>query len=227
MENIKLTELLHVCLEFKKDPTEEKLDNVNNIVNQFQVRTYLPLVRKQLAVIVIANCVSEDMDAVDAAINTHVAKTLYGILGYVTNLEIDIEYNAVTPGIVDILYEMGIIDKVLEFCEKDYQRVEAIYNEVFNYTNVERIAEVPSLFSEEKMEELIKTLNSLKTELTPEMLEAIKKISVETSPEWKALKETVAEQIHDSIMVKTESELSPKEEEKPEDLKDTKIDFSE
>ena len=77
------------------------------------------------------------------------------------------------------------------------------------------------------MNEVIKTLNSLKTELTPEMLEAIKKISTETSPEWKALKESVAEQVHGSIMTKTMSELSPEKEEKPEDLQDSAIDFSE
>ena len=227
MENIKLTELLHACLEFKKEPKDEKLEEINKIVDQFQIRTYLPLVRKQLALIVIANSVTDDMDAIEAAINVHSAKTLYGILGYVTNLEIDVEYSSITPGIIDILYEMGIVDKVLEYCEKDYRRLENIYNEVFDFTNVERIAEVPSLLSEEKMDEVIKTLNSLKTELTPEMLEAIKKISTETSPEWQALKETFAEQIHDSIMNKTMSELAPKKEEKPEDLKDSKVDFAE
>ena len=102
-----------------------------------------------------------------------------------------------------------------------------VCNHCGNIIRYEKDTGVPVMCCGEKMEELIKTLNSLKTELTPEMLEAIKKISVETSPEWKALKETVAEQVHDSIMIKTESELSPKEEEKPEDLKDTKIDFSE
>lgn len=227
MEKIKLTELLHKCLEFKKDPTEEKYGEVYNIVDKFQIRTYLPLVNKQLATIIIVGCAGEDTDAVEAAINIHVAKTLYGILAYVTNLDIDIEFGAVTLGIVDILYEIGIIDKILEYCNTDYKRLESIYNEAFNFSNAEKIAGVPSLFSEEKLDEVINTLKSLKTDLTPEMLETIKKISTETSPEWQALKESVGEQIHNSIMSKTVSTLLNEESEKPEDLKNSNIDFTE
>ena len=101
--------------------------------------------------------------------------------------------------LVDLLYETGIIDKILEFCEKDYNRIDRMLDRAINFSNIDRIVQVPALASEEKLTEVIDTLKNLKNEISPDVLEAIKAISLESAPEWQAFKDTIAEKVYSDI----------------------------
>jgi len=228
VEHIKLSDIIHACLDFKLNPSEEAEEEINRYINQLEVKTYLPLTNKEFATICILGCIPEKADAGEAALNIEAGKVFYGILQYVVNLDIDISYGLIAPAMIDALYEFGVIDYILDFCEKDIERLWKMLDEILTFANIQKIVEIPNLMSDEKLEEVAKAIKDFRTELTPEMLERLKTISTNVSDEFQTLKETVATTVHDAVMDKAYNELQGKpedavlEEEAEEEVKEEK-----
>lgn len=193
MEKFKLSDILEICVDFKNDPTEENHKRIQNMLSQFEVRQYLPLINKELAVISVLSCVSDSMDAIDAEMNYVAGKVVFGLMQYVINIEVDLQFGMIPLSIIDALYEFEIVDYILQFCEKDYSRLEKMMDEAINFSNMDRICHVPSLLSDDKLEEFTKSLKEFKEELSPEVLEAVKALSSETSPEWRVTRDILGE----------------------------------
>lgn len=200
---IKLSDLLGTCLEFKQKPTVENEKKIHTLISQFQIATYIPLKQKEIILIIILNnCTTKDLDAVTTEMNLVVAKTIYGMLSYVVNLENDLEFAAFDAGAIDLLYEMEIIDNVLKFCSADYNRLEKMIEETMNFSNLVRLANLANLMAPENIDKFTQTILDMKTELTPERLDNLKSLASSGSPEWAALKETVVDEVLGRVMDK-------------------------
>lgn len=234
IQMINLTTLLEACLAFKKDPTPANELKIQQITKDFVIREYLPLSEKHIRVATIVGGISEDeLDAFVAENWFALNKVVYGILSYVTNLHNDLDRASLTPAVVDVLYEMGIIDLILDSAGKDYARLEKMIDETINFSNIFRIVETATLFNQDKLDKFIEEIRSLKTELTPEMLADLKSLAVAGSPEFKALKETLMDEAlgraMDSELASlgrgkaenpTDSEKHPEQEEVSEEKKE-------
>ena len=85
-EKIKLSQLLELCVKFKQDPSDNATyQEIQKLRSQFQIKQYLPLLQKEIAVICIVAAIREGEDAIDAAIKINLAKILYGLFRYVDN----------------------------------------------------------------------------------------------------------------------------------------------
>lgn len=220
-EKIKLTQLLEACLDFTRDPTPANELKITEITKDFVIREYLPLSEKQAQLTLIVGSIpDEGFNAFTAETWLTINKVLFGILAYVTNLEYDLDLISSKPVVVDLLYQTGVIDLVLEHASKDFERLDKMISEAINFSNIFRIAETASLFSQDKIEEFVKEVRSLKQELTPEALKDLKAIVAAGSPELKALKETVVEQAVGNVMEADFDKLEEdKKEEKPAEEK--------
>ena len=77
--------------------------------------------------------------------NFEICLILYGLLGY-TTIENDLQMAALSSAIVDILYECGFVDKILNFCKKDYDRLCTMADRAVNFrTGLELINSIISL----------------------------------------------------------------------------------
>lgn len=200
-EKIKLTHLLEACLDFTKDPTPANELKVVEITKLFSYREYIPLVEKQVQVAAILGGIpGDDNDALVYENWLVLGKVVYGVLAYVVNLENDLDRVAMTPAVVDLLYQMGIIDDILEHCEKDYRRLEKMIEETLNFSNILRLTQTVELFDAEKIDEFTQELRNMKNELTPEMLADLKSLAVSGSAEFSVLKEAVADDALGKVM---------------------------
>ena len=95
---------------------------------------------------------------------------------------------------------MGIIDDILEHCEKDYKRLEKMIDETLNFSNILRLTQTVELFDAEKIDEFTQELRNMKNELTPEMLADLKSLAVSGSAEFSVLKEAVADDALGKVM---------------------------
>lgn len=194
-EKIILTDLLEACLDFKREPTPKNEAIIKSITDRFIIKEYIPLAEKIVQVsLILGNISSDNLDQFEAETWLALGKVVYGIMGYVDNLENNLDKLSMTTAVADLLYEMGVIDEVLKHCEKDYRRLEKMVDECMNFTNIFRIMETTRLFSKDNIDEFIKEIHSFKSDLTPEMLENLKSIANAASPEFEALKETMVDE---------------------------------
>ena len=223
-EKIKLTEVLEACLDFKREPTIKNETIIKSITSRFIVKEYLPLSDKIVQVaLILGNISSDNLDQFEAESWLVIGKVVFGIMGYVTNLENNLDKLALSPMVVDLLYEMGVIDEVLKICEKDYKRLEKMVDEAMNFTNIFRIVATTQLFDSEMVGEFIEEIHKFRTELTPEMLENLKSIANAASPEFEALKQTLVDEVLGRVMdtdlkdLKSEKKAEEEKEESEED----------
>lgn len=194
-EKIKLTQLLEACLAFEKDPVPANEIKVLEITKLFIYREYIPLVEKQINIATIISAIPDDDDDALVAENwITMGKIIYGLLGYVVNLENDLDRVGLTPAVIDILYRNNIIDSILEHCEKDYKRFEKMLDDVINFNNIFKLTQTASIIGGERLETFIKELRELKQDLTPELLEQLKSLAVAGSPEFAVIKEAVLDE---------------------------------
>lgn len=227
-EKIKLTDLLEVCLDFKRNPTNENFIPVQQMINRLVVKEYLPLADKITQIALILGSVATDkFDQFEAETWLTIGKVVYGILAYVDNIENNLDKLSMNAEVVDLLYEMGVVDAILEHCEKDYQRLEKMLDETMNFSNIFKIVETTSLYTSDSINQFIETIKGFKTDLTPEMLKSMEAIANAQSPEFQAFKETVADEVLNKVMKEDMKELNkkveqpePESEKQPEEPKE-------
>lgn len=216
-ENIKLSELLEVCLKFKKQPTDTNEIIVKSLVNKMVIRKYTPLTIKQLNLVLILSQITERMDAVEAGIQVEIGKIIYGLLPHVVNLVNDLDRVSGIASVVDILHEQGIVDYIKKYCLDDYVDFCNMVQNSVHFSNIERLSRVAALLDRESLEEFTNSIYTLKEELTPEKLEMLKSLAVSGSEEFKVLKETIADEVLGDMFKQELNTLLPEDLRKKED----------
>ena len=204
-DKLLLTDLLELCLDFKENPTDESEKKIVDFVNKFNVISYMPIQSKQIALALILNSATiteqdiklgagSDMDITDVVLNLEAGKLIYGLLPYVINLENDLGAQGLNMGVLDLLYQFGIADHILQYCRLDFDRLDKMVEEANNYSNLAKLADNIALMSPENMAEFTNVIIDLKNELTAEKLKDLKALATAGDPRWSALKETVADE---------------------------------
>lgn len=218
-EKIKLTEVLEACLDFKRDPTAQNEMAIKKYIDRFIIKEYIPLSEKIVQIaLIMGNISSEKLDQFEAESWLAIGKVVYGIMYYVDNLENNLDKLSMSAPVVDLLYEMGVIDEVLKHCEKDYIRFEKMLDETMNFSNIFRIVETTSLYNSDNIADLVKEILEFKKILTPEMLADLKSIANSADPAFTALKETVVDSALNKVLDVDSKELEQAS--KPEEQKE-------
>ena len=217
-KKLKLSEFLEACLDFRKDPSSKNGEVIKDFIGRMTFMEYMPINQKHVNIVLILSTIPEDDydDPVDCMIKVNVGKIIYGLLSYVINLENDLSRDALTSGIVDLLYQFGVVDAIVSKCGADYARFSEMVQEALNFSNLFSFARTASLMSTESIEDLAKTIRDTKNELTPKMLEDMKAIAVSGSPEFAAYKETLINEAIEKAMEKEFDKLKEKEPEAQE-----------
>lgn len=222
-EKIKLSELLNICLSCKYDSNNQQhFQDLQTLLGKMQIRQYLPLIDKELAILSIISASEQGSDFSDSEMRLEIGKIIFGLFGYLTNFENDISFEGLTYSVIDSLYELDVIDHILEFCKKDYERLEKMLYNMMNFSNIEKIAKISEALSTDKLDAVASSLKNLKKDLTPEMLEAVKTISTDTSPEWKDAQAMFKEILMKNLEEKEFETLGEKKESKKEEIEDIK-----
>ena len=125
---------------------------------------------------IIWNLKNVEKDAVEMVISLECVKVVYGLLAY-TNIENDMGEVAVLPASIDALYDSGIVDDILKFCEKDYKYLEQMVDRMMNYSNLFQIIE---LFDGLDADKFNKTIRELKRAVQNIDAETVKNLATIT-----------------------------------------------
>ena len=177
----------------KGEATAEQAEDFDKIFPQILVKDYLPMAQKENLVAQIVWYTFDkqaDETYIDYMTNFEICLILYGLLGY-TTIENDLQMAALSSAIVDILYECGFVDKILNFCKKDYERLCTMADRAVNFrTGLELINSI-SVFDPQQLQELAQELKNTLGGLTPETVRGLVKIAQINDPATLAVAEAL------------------------------------
>ena len=199
MENkVLLSEIVLKWLRYREalqkgEATAEQVEEFDKIFPQILVKDYLPMAQKENLVAQIVWYTFDkqaDETYIDYMTNFEICLILYGLLGY-TTIENDLQMAALSSAIVDILYECGFVDKILNFCKKDYERLCTMADRAVNFrTGLELINSI-SVFDPQQLQELAQELKNTLGGLTPETVRGLVKIAQINDPATLAVAEAL------------------------------------
>ena len=202
-EKIKLSDILSLCLKCYTEPNNEELiKKVNEICKNFIIRPYLPLIDKQILLFSLLSNLEKAEDFGDSVMRLEIGKVIFGVFGYVLNLENDIDFEKLNYATIDALYELGVVDYIYSFCQADYVRFEKMIDSAISISNIEKLAEVSSDMSDEKIDNLVDTLKEIKAEFTPEMLANLKEITVGNNDDLKDFSKAIGDVVYENAVKK-------------------------
>ena len=177
----------------KGEATPEQVEEFDKIFPQILVKDYLPMAQKENLVAQIVWYTFDkqaDETYIDYMTNFEICLILYGLLGY-TTIENDLQMAALSSAIVDILYECGFVDKILNFCKKDYERLCTMADRAVNFrTGLELINSIAT-FDPQQLQELAQELKNTLGGLTPEVVRGLVKIAQINDPATLAVAEAL------------------------------------
>ncbi len=168
---ISLEKVLEVCSNFIKSPNDIAVNkNYLDLEKELIIKSYIPMNEKILCLYKIMLNADRDMNVTEAIFTAALEMSILfdGLLIY-TNIDNNtIIRELQTYENYDILYQSGFVDNILQFCQKDFDRLLKMIDRTISYSN---------LF------DLINTISQVDTEHIPELLEKIDSISGSWSPE--------------------------------------------
>ena len=137
---------------------------------------------KSAALLYVAwNFKNVERDAVDAVIRSECAKILYCLLAY-SNIENDMGETAMSSAVIDALYDSGIIDDILKFCERDYRYLEQMVDRMLNYSNLFQMVEMFDGLDADKLDKTVKAMKKMIQGLDAETVKNLATITQQNDP---------------------------------------------
>lgn len=214
-EKIKLSDLLLSCADFIEDPQLNEA-NMASMISKIQVRSYIPLGDKAKYVRAILDSAELiDENIVLLAMNLELGKAIYGLIcGYCINVENDLDVSSVQLGVYDLIYQTGLADEILKYCERDYKIFCNLVDSAVNCSNVFNVMQAFSSVNPDNIEAFGDIIDSLKEELTPEKMDFLKKVYTAGTPESRVIPEVLAEKALSEALGEDVSTLIEKSTEK-------------
>ena len=177
----------------KGEATAEQVEEFDKIFPQILVKDYLPMKQKEFLVSQIVWYTFDSQkneDYMGLISGYEVSLLLYGLLGY-TTIENDLQMAALSPAIVDVLYECGFVDKILGFCKKDYERLCLMADRAVNFRTGLNLIDSISIFDPQQLQELTQELKDTLGGLKPEAVKGLVKIAQINDPATLAVAEAL------------------------------------
>lgn len=158
------------------------------------VQSRLTMSDKTAALLYIAwSFKNSERDAVEATIRIECAKILYCLLAY-SNIDNDMGEIAMSPATIDALYDSGIVDDILKFCESDYRHLEQMVDRMLNYSNLFKMVEMFDGLDADKLEKTVKTMKKTIQGLDAETVKNLATITQQNDPMTAAVAGVLSEQ---------------------------------
>ena len=186
-------EALKICEEFIMAPeNEEKVAAYNDMCQQLIVRTYLPMQEKVVALvrIVIDSDKDYDVPASFFTAGVEMACLFDGLISY-TNLVQDLGIDEKNYENYDLLYQSGFADYVLQFCEKDYERLVRMMERTMSFENLTELTNSLREMNVGALDNLTNELKNMKNEIDPAVLKDMADIMRYNDPKLQNIKEMI------------------------------------
>lgn len=190
---MKLQEILDICDQFTKHPEDETaVKAYNDMLQNLVIRAYLPMQEKVVALVRMVMDSDKDIDVPEAFFTAglEIACCFDGLLSYV-NIEPEVNPDIKSYENYDLIYQSGLVDYILEYCGKDYERLVRMMERTLSYENLTDLVQSMREMDTGSLRELVNNLRNMKDEIDPEVIKNIADIARMNDPALNDLKDTI------------------------------------
>lgn len=188
-----LKEVLKVCADFISAPEDtEKVAAYNDMCQNLVIKSYMPMQEKVIAIvrIVLDSDKDYEMPATFFMAGVEIASLFDGLMSY-TNLEQNLTIDDKNYENYDLLYQSGFADYILQFCQKDYDRLVHMIERTMSFENLNELTNSMREMNVGALEGLTNELRNCKKDLDPEVLRDMADILRYNDPNLGRLKEVL------------------------------------
>ena len=194
-----LKEVLKVCADFISAPEDkEKVAAYNDMCQNLVIKSYMPIQEKVIAIvrIVLDSDKDYDMPATFFMAGVEIASLFDGLISY-TNLEQNLTIDDKNYENYDLLYQSGFADYILQFCQRDYDRLVHMIERTMSFENLNELTSSMREINVGALEGLTNELRNCKKDLDPEVLRNMADILRYNDPNLGRLKEVLETDAYD------------------------------
>lgn len=194
-----LQEVLKVCADFISAPEDaKKVTAYNDMCQNLVIKSYMPMQEKVIAIvrIVLDSDKDYDMPATFFMAGVEIASLFDGLISY-TNLEQNLTIDDKNYENYDLLYQSGFADYILQFCQRDYDRLVHMIERTMSFENLNELTSSMREMNVGALEGLTNELRNCKKDLDPEVLRNMADILRYNDPNLGRLKEVLETDAYD------------------------------
>lgn len=199
---MKLQEILKVCEDFISSPEDKEiLESYNKMLQELTIKTYMPMQEKVIALVrmTIDSDKDRDIDESFFTAGVELAACFDGLLSYITNLEQEVNLEIKNYENYDLIYQSGLADYILQYCEKDYQRLIKMFERTFSYMNLNELISSMESMDTGSLKALTTTIKGLKDEIDPKIISDLADIMRYNDSNFVAIKENIVDRAMDDL----------------------------
>ena len=190
---MKLKEILDICDAFVKNPEDEAtVKAYNNMFQNLEIRAYLPMQDKVVALVRMIIDSDKDIDIPETFFTAglEIACCFDGLLSY-ANIEPEVNIDIKNYENYDLIYQSGLADYILKFCGKDYERLVRMMERTLSYQNLMELVQSIKEVDVGSLSEVTEKIRGMKDEIDPEVIKNIADIARMNDPALNNLKDTI------------------------------------
>lgn len=192
IQTILLKDLLIFLKEYKEGKRTKS--NFDVLMKCIKVKSYMPLLEKASLMLDICIDLRYSFDKMPEIKTMELElKSIFVILLAYTNIvyeKKDLEF-LMDFETYDLLMETGVVDEIKKVCEKDYNKLMELINQMFNFESIGQVFNALGNFDVESMLEGIKESSAFIREIPEEKLKELSAIAGMSDPLIKQLSEIV------------------------------------
>ena len=195
MEKIEFLEFIEACTGFINNPEdEEAVKKYNEMQNKLVVKSYLPIGDKTLVLyrMVIDSDKSINLPASVFTTGLELAALFNGLLAY-TNVDNNVPLQYKIYETYDVIYQSGMADYILSFCQNDYNRLMKMMERTLEYSNLIEFVNTVKNMDTKEIQKLIAEVKTLQQTIDPDTLKNLSTIIQYNDPLMHQLKEEVVD----------------------------------
>lgn len=176
-KNINFEEVVNICKGFINNPTDENLAKYNDLQSRLVVRSYLPMEEKVVAMfrVVINSDKSVDIPVSIFTAGFELSLLFDALLSY-TNIENNFLIDLKNYENYDLIYQSGLADYILSFCQKDYERLVRMLERSYSYENLVDLTKTISTISSSNIDQLTEEFKKIKDDFDPDLIKDLASI---------------------------------------------------
>lgn len=207
---MRLKDILGICRKFIEHSEDEKnIKEYNDLLNSLVIKSYMPMQEKVVALvrIIIDNDREIDVESSFFTAGFELACCFDGLLAY-TNIEPEVDLESKNYENYDIIYQSGLADYILQYCEKDYNRLVRMMERTLSFENLTELTNSLASMDSGVLREVVNALKEVKNDINPETIKNIADIMRLNDPLLTHVKEDVIDSALEDLGKRGENKTS-------------------
>lgn len=195
MENIDIFDFFESISDYIMDPSnQEYAQKLEDFKSKLVIRNFLPLAQKESVLLkTLYDIKSMDTESQHFCSALEISLTFNALFAYIVNIDYNIEEQLKDEIYYDIFWASGVADYVLSFCEKDYNRLRSMIENMISFENLKELLSEISKYTPDSIEKLTESFKSFTLKANSDVIRNLADIARNNDPILTGVKNNIIE----------------------------------